>query len=353
MPTRHRRAALRSVLSDQGLDALIVSHAANRYYLSHFELHDPQCNESAGWIVVTAQGRDWLLTDPRYTEAAKQVWPAEDLFVYTGKRNTSVSGMLRDLGLETIGFEARSLDVETFQELSRDLNLRPTTNLVENLRLSKDTQEIECLRQSCKLNHFVFESVEAILQPGRTEAWLSWQIEKLFRENGATELAFATIAAVGPNAALPHAIPGETPITEQCPVLIDTGGRKMQYCSDQTRTFWVGQTPSQQFLQTRERVQEAQHKAIEAIAPGMPVKDLYTVAKETFRAHGQEDYFTHALGHGIGLETHEAPSLSPYSEHLLQPGMVITIEPGLYYREWGGVRWEHMVLVTDNGAEVL
>ena len=353
MSTHTRREALRQSLREQGLDALIVSHAANRFYLSHFELHDPQCNERAGGLLITAQGQDWLFTDPRYAEAAKQVWPSENLLIYTQNRLATVQERLCDLQLGPIGVEARSMDVETYQTLQTELDLRPTNHVVENLRICKDAQELECLRQSCRLNHFVFQSIEHYLQPGRTETWLAWQVEKLFRENGAAELAFTTIAAVGPNAALPHAIPGDTPISSECPVLIDTGGRHANYCSDQTRTFWVGQSPAEHFLRTRERVQEAQSKAINAITPGMPVKDLYAVAKEAFRAHGQESYFTHALGHGIGLETHEAPSLSPYSEHHLRPGMVITIEPGLYYRQWGGVRWEHMVLVTENGAEIL
>lgn len=130
-------------------------------------------------------------------------------------------------------------------------------------------------------------------------------------------------------------------------------GRLHGYCSDQTRTWWIGGTPTDAFRRTLDLVQEAQRLAIARVAPGVSTDDLHATAKDYFSCHGVAEHFTHSLGHGIGLETHEAPGVGPIRPTILQPGMVITVEPGLYYPEWGGVRWEHMVVVTENGHDVL
>ena len=197
------------------------------------------------------------------------------------------------------------------------------------------------------------EAAPGLLQPGMTEAQAAWALERLFRDLGATEMAFAPIVAVDANAALPHAEPGKTPITEECMVLVDMGARLGDYNSDQTRTFWIGHHPAEYFQHALELTQTAQAEAIKAIRPGLSVAEAYKVARDSFARSGAEAHFTHALGHGIGLETHEAPSLSPIAEMILEPGMVITVEPGLYYPEWGGIRWEHTVVVTEDGCRVL
>ena len=157
----------------------------------------------------------------------------------------------------------------------------------------------------------------------------------------------------GPTAALPHATPGQTRLEPETPVLIDMGGRLNGYCSDQTRTWWIGENPSDEFRRTLDLVQEAQSRAIARIEPGATTAELHATAREYFAQHGAAEHFTHSLGHGIGLETHEGPGVGPIRPVMLKPGMVITVEPGLYYPRWGGVRWEHMVAVTENGHEVL
>lgn len=351
-----RREKLRYSLQEKGLDALIVSHAANRFYLSGFELHDPQCNETAGWLFITAKGKDWLLTDPRYYDAAKRLWDEEYIHISSGVEREKQRTFLKNASgaaQARVGFESKSMNVDTYDFLRQELFLHPTRGMIERHRVIKDSDEMACMERSIKVNHMVCERVPEVLVPGRTEAEVAWEIEKLFRELGASELSFASIVAVGPNAALPHAIPGETQIREGDMVLVDIGGRVDNYCSDQTRTFWVGDKPSDRFLKTRDMVQEAQNKAIEAARPGMRIMDLYGVARDSFVSHGVESRFTHALGHGIGLETHEPPSLGPRTESELKPGMVVTVEPGLYDPEWGGIRWEYMIEITEDGARVL
>lgn len=349
-----RRNRLRMKLVEHGLDAVLISFAANRYYLSGFELHDPQCNESSGMVLVTRSAEDWLLTDSRFVDAAARLWDPERVFIYKAPRHDSIGAFLRDQCTGPVGFESTSFSYRFWKDLSGHVSLMPTTGMVEKLRLVKDEREIAAMRAACALNHKVFEQVERdVLRPGLTEAQLAWEIEKRYREQGASELAFATIAAVGPNGALPHAIPGADTITENCPVLIDKGCRVDDYCSDQTRTFWVGDAPTDAFRYALDRTREAQAAAIKVIRPGVPIRAAYDAAVDVFAKYSAEKHFTHSLGHGVGLETHEQPGVGPRSDGEFRPGMVVTAEPGLYYPEWGGIRWEHMVLVTEDGCEVL
>lgn len=336
-----------------GHQALLVSHAANRYYLSGFELHDPQCNESSGMLLIRTDGPDKLLTDPRFLDAARRLWPEEDIFIYAGQRYAQISDFIGKTHEGPIAFESRAMSVDTCERLRQTLTLVPVQGLVEELRRIKEPWEIERLHRSCVVNERVMRKAPGILQPGMTEAGVAWRLEQLFRDFGATQLAFAPIVAVDSNAALPHAEPGRDALGEECMVLVDMGGRFEGYNSDQTRTFWVGKRPPDHFRKALELTQQAQAEAIKAIRPGLAFAQAYKTARGVFERHGVEAAFTHALGHGIGLETHEAPSLSPLAEGVLEPGMVVTVEPGLYYPQWGGIRWEHMVAVTEDGHRVL
>ncbi len=349
-----RREALRKKMAVAGLDALLISHAANRFYLSGFELHDPQCNESAGRLIITQDGKDWLCTDARYWDAARRLWDEERIFIYGGDAAGEMRSLLKDKVQGRIGVEKSIVSAQFYQKLSLGLSLSSAQNLVESLRVIKDAHEIKRMEKSCELNHRLMEWVYTQLHVGRSEADLSWAIEKYFREHGASELAFSNIVAVGPNAALPHAIPGETCISDNSPVLIDVGCRLEDYCSDQTRTFWVGDSDTPvHFMLTQQLVRTAQEAAIAAVKPGAVCSDIYNVARQVFEEEGVAEAFTHGLGHGVGLETHEAPSLSPRCHTVLKPGMVVTVEPGLYYPEWGGVRREFMVLVEEEGCRIL
>ena len=348
-----RRDRLRERLARLGHAALLVSHAANRYYLSGFELHDPQCNETAGFLVVTDSGRDILFTDARYRDAALRLWPEEDLCIYGAGRFARIADFLKGRGIAKLAFEPASLPYDTHARLAEHLALTPAPQAVEPLRLIKDADEIARMRRSAAVNHAVMARLPELLVPGRTEVQAAWEIEKCFRDNGATELAFSSIVGVDANAALPHAIPGDTPITDDCLVLVDVGGRRDDYCSDQTRTLWVGKRVPERFLTMLSRVQEAQAAALARLGPGLSCREAYALAREVFVREGVAEHFTHSLGHGIGLETHEAPSLNPSAEGILEPGMVVTVEPGLYYPEWGGARWEHMALITEAGCETL
>ncbi|MDR2075555.1 MAG: aminopeptidase P family protein [Desulfovibrio sp.] len=348
-----RRETLRARMRQAGLSALVVSLDANRFYLSGFELHDPQADESAGCLVILADGRDRLCTDGRFFDAARRVWEEERIFLYHGRAMEQVNALLRDAARGTVGFEARQISVEAFDLLSPGLSLQRADGMVEGLRLIKEPEEIRRLEASCRLNQALMDWVPGVLKPGRSEAEVAWDIEQFFRNNGARESAFAGIVAVGANAALPHAEPGEDRLKENCGILIDVGCRVKDYCSDQTRSFWVGDAPDGEWLRHLDLIREAQELAIRAIRPGAGLAGIYALARKRLDDAGVGELFTHGLGHGIGLQTHEAPTLNPRAEGVLRAGMVVTVEPGLYVSGRSGVRWEHMVLVTEDGARVL
>lgn len=348
-----RREKLRRLMHKAELSALLVTLDANRYYLSGFELHDAQSNESSGCLVVAADGNDWLCTDPRYEEAAKRLWDHERICIYRGDGMTQVNALIKGTFSGVVGFESRGLSVAAFETVGEGLAMQRADGMIESLRLFKEPGEIAAIERSCALNHKLMERVPGVLVPGRTEAAVAWDVEQFFRNHGAEELAFASIVAVDGNAALPHAEPGDTPLTDGCGVLVDAGCRLDRYCSDQTRSYWVGGRTDAVFASDLSLIKEAQKRAIEAISPGAVCSAVTGIARAYLDAKGVGHLFTHGLGHGVGLQTHEAPVLNMMSETVLQPGMIVTVEPGLYRPGRCGVRWEYMVLVTEDGHRIL
>jgi len=348
-----RREQLRSIMQGEGLRALIVTLDANRYYLSGFELHDPQPDESAGFLLIQTRGRDYLFTDARFFDAARRWWDEESIVIYQGNPAECLNNVVSEqVGAARVGFDARHVSVDFFRQLAIPGLVR-SDEIVESLREIKDEYEIAAMAESCALNERMMQWLPSRLQPGKTEAQIAWELEQFFRNNGAEELAFASIVAVDGNAALPHAQPGETPIADGCALLVDVGCRKHAYCSDQTRTFWVGEREDPFFTENLEKVRSAQEKAIRAIRPGLTGAEVFEVARASLEKDGVARFFTHGLGHGVGLQTHERPRLSPRETRRLAPGMVVTVEPGVYYSGRLGIRWEHMVVVTDEGCQVL
>ena len=347
-----RREKLRALMRGAKMAALLVTLDANRFYLSGFELQDAQPNESSGCLIITATGKDWICTDPRYQDAAARLWDAERIAIYRGNAMELVNALLKEHAHGAVGFEAHNISLAAFELVREGLDMRRADGMIESLRAVKEAEEIALLQEACALNHQLMQWVPGVLTPERTEQQVAWDIEQFFRNNGAEGLSFSSIVAVGANAALPHAEPGSTPITENCGVLVDVGCRLNRYCSDQTRTFWVGDSPDALFSRDLEMIQEAQAKAIAEIRPGVTAAHVYGVARACLEKYGVAELFTHGLGHGIGLQTHEGPSLGSRSPVLLQSGMVVTVEPGLYRSGRSGLRWEYMVLVTDDGVRV-
>ncbi len=350
--------AIRRTLKENELDALLVLIAENRRYLSGFTGEDTGFDESAGGLLVTFE-KLILATDSRFELQAQDEAPDYEVVIYREGLAKELPTLLQGSAIRRLGFEGNRVSCEQYGKMKNTLNttvpgveLVETENLVEYLRVIKTRFEIEAIRKALYLAEQGFEEMAASLSPGMTEKQAAWNLEKILKEAGAEALSFPTIVAGGPNSAMPHAVPGNRPLMAGEPILFDWGVRLNGYCSDITRTFVIGK-PDETFTKVFQTVREAQEMAIAAIKPGVEARSVDAVARSHIEKTGFQGRFGHGLGHGVGLAIHEGPRVSPLSDAVLKPGMVCTVEPGIYLPDWGGVRLENMIVVTDNGAEVL
>jgi Xaa-Pro aminopeptidase len=339
-------------------DTLWIIQPENRRYVSGFKAMDVQLNESSGSLIIQ-QRRAWLLTDSRYTiEAQKQ---AKAFQVKTLKKGLAkeLPHVLSRVKTQILGFEGGSLSWDLHRKITKRLRaLSPPIksaaidNLVDDMRVIKDRKEIKTMEASATMMAKILDAVISGLKPGRTEKEVAWEIECLAREAGADDLAFPSIVASGPNSALPHAVPTNRKIRPHEPIIFDVGIRLDGYCCDMTRTVFLG-TPNRMFQKIYRVVRNAQLMALRAAQPGIGSAQLDGIARDIITDAGFGDYFGHALGHGVGLATHEDPRIGPKSSVTLEQGMVFTIEPGIYIPGKGGVRLEEMVVVGRQGVRVL
>ncbi|MCE5269303.1 MAG: Xaa-Pro peptidase family protein [Planctomycetaceae bacterium] len=344
-----RRDRLRKVLKKAELDALLVTDFTNVTYLTGFTGDD-------SYLLVRKDG-DLILSDPRYTVQFGEECPGLDLSIrppgvsmLQGLVRAFRSGRIARLAIEadsmTVGFRDQIAD------RSPKLELIPTGGFVERLRLIKDKDEIARIRTAIWQAEKAFGVLRSTLRPEMTEKDAADELEHQFRLFGAKNAAFASIVAVGPRAALPHATPGANRIGDDDFVLVDWGANEGLYNSDLTRVLITGRI-SPKLERIYGVVLEAQRRAIAAVRPGALAADVDDVARAYIAKAGFGHRFRHGLGHGLGLQVHEAPRVAVKSQTILQPGMVVTVEPGIYLPGWGGVRIEDDVLVTRTGHEVL
>lgn len=353
-----RIAHLRELLPGTQNDTLLVLADENRRYLSGFTGQDTQYDESAGVLLIT--GNDLMLaTDTRYELQARNEARLYKIVCYKKGLAEELPGLLKALGTKSLGFESVRLSVHQYRKISDaiseanlEVTLNPVEDLVEQLRIKKAETEIATLRSALSLAETAFSECVKKIKPGMTEKELAWIMEKGMREAGAEALSFPTIVASGPNSALPHAIPGDRPIRAGEPLLFDWGARLDGYCSDISRTVVIGE-PDDTFKKVFRTVLDAQHRAIDAIKAGVSSRAVDSIARDHIEKQGFGGMFGHGLGHGTGLAIHEAPRLSPLKDTVLEAGMVTTVEPGIYLGDWGGVRLENMVVVREDGADVL
>jgi Xaa-Pro aminopeptidase len=350
---------LRKKLEKNNLDTFMILVEQNRYYLSGYTGEDTQFDETAGALFITPD-QLVLATDSRFDLQAKTEASLYHIITYKKGLEKEIPSIAKKLNTKRLGFESIRLTFLQYQKIRKELDdnrhsevlLIDTENIVEELRMIKEEPEIYALKTALKIAEDVFYEFLPNLKTGMTEKEISWQMEKRMREKGADALSFPSIVASGPNSALPHAIASERKIKEGEPVLFDWGVKLDGYCSDISRTIILGR-PDNTFKKIFQTVYDAQQKAIEAIKPGMTGKQVDQVAREHIDSTEFKGKFSHGLGHGTGLAVHEGPRLSPLKEDLLEPGMVFTVEPGIYIPEWGGVRLENMIVLRDYGAEVL
>jgi Xaa-Pro aminopeptidase len=348
---------LQQTLHRRKIDGLLVSQPDNRRYLSGYTAADHGIQETAGFLLIPACGKPLLLTDSRFTLQAEAEAPLFEVVTYTKGLIKSLEKLCRKLHLKTLAFESDYILHATFLRLEKmaakqGLVLKAESGLVEKMRAVKDERELELIRRSTALNETVFQSVYRSIEPGMSEREIALALELTMREMGAEGPSFDTIVAFGTNAARPHAVPTDRVLQAGDLVLVDMGLILDGYCSDMTRTFVAGK-PDQTFIERHRAVRRAMLAGINALRAGVTGVEVDRAARQVLIDAGYGEAFGHGLGHGVGIAVHEDPRLSPRGTKKLQAGMVVTVEPGLYLADWGGIRLENMVIVTEEGAEVL
>ena len=348
----------RKVMADNNLDTFLIANSHNRRYLSGFMGEDGGIEESAGFLIIS-QDKLVLTTDSRYTTQARDEAPLYDIVEYKVGLAKQLPEILADFNTRRLGFEGRRLSFVQYNDIQKELKekgfsieLISAGQTTENIRVVKDQIEIDYTKKALAYAEEALVKLMEEIKPGMTEKEVAWRFECLMRQNGAGRLSFPVICASGPNSALPHAIPTNRQIQKDDPIVFDWGVRYKGYCSDTTRTVVFGK-PGDELKKVHQTVRDAQQKATEAIKAGADGKAVDKIARDYIDSQGYKDRFGHGLGHGTGLAIHEAPRLSPLSTSILEPGMIVTVEPGIYIPDWGGVRVENQVVVREDGAEIL
>ena len=348
-----RLGRLRGIVTRKDLDALLVTNPENRRYLSGFSGHDSG-RDSAGVLLVTAD-RALLVTDFRYYEQVRREAPTWELIEASTTREAALASCVADLSVSRIGFESAHATVRAlskWQEAMPGVEWAPTHGIVQGLRSVKDADEIRAIERAVRIADEAMAHIMGWIRPGMSEREVAWELEVYMRTHGAEALSFTTIVASGPNGAMAHAATSSRVIQPGDPIVIDMGAMCDGYCSDLTRSFCL-KSASDSYLRAWDTVLRAQAEAESAISAGMSGVDADAVARRIIDGAGYEGKFGHGLGHGVGLEIHEAPRASRTSEDILLSGMVVTVEPGIYDPEWGGIRIEDMVVVADDGCRAL
>ncbi len=344
-----RRDKLRKSLRKHGADSLLVTSFINVTYLTGFTGDD-------SYLLITPRTAI-LLSDPRYTTQIEEECPGLDVEIRPAKvpMLELVQRVVGKASVSLLAIEADSITVGLRDRMAKKLpkvEMVPVSGLVEQLRMIKDKEEVAEIRRAAQQAERAFAVIRAAIRPEQTEKEVADNLEFQMRLFGAKGASFPSIVAVGPRAALPHARPTEKRIGESEFVLIDWGADGRLYKSDLTRVLLTAKIPPK-LERVYGVVLKAQLRAIEAIRPGIACQDVDSVARRVIDDAGFGRNFGHGLGHGLGLEVHEAPRLGQGQKQLLEPGMVVTVEPGIYLPGWGGVRIEDDVLVTKTGHELL
>jgi Xaa-Pro aminopeptidase len=347
-PFKLRRKALDQLISSAKLDALVITHPANWYYLTGF-------TGEAG-VLILSDGAATLITDGRFTTQVRQETTSVRLMHQKGSLMESTGRLLRAKAIKRVGFDPTQTSVGQLQLLGKAAGARTkwisTPGLVGTLRARKEPSELARMRQAAILAGDVLAGAIHLLKPGVMENEVAAEIEYQMRKRGASGPAFETIVAFGDRSALPHARPTAKRLRKNELVVLDLGAILAHYCSDITRTVYVGKAPAR-VKQWYRAVLEAQIAAIAAVRAGASCGDVDAAARQVLAGYKLDRLFTHSTGHGLGLEVHEDPRVARGQKARLEPGFVVTIEPGVYMAGVGGIRIEDDIAVHSGNTEIL
>lgn len=347
MPYQERCQKVQALLKQEELDALLVTSGANRYYLSGFR-------GSAGTLLVT-RDQVFLLTDGRYVDQAKEQAPYCRVLHQGSDWYGTLNQLVKDLGVQKLAFEQEHVSYDEYLRWSEKIEVTALVgkrNFVETFREIKDSRELAAMKKAAAIADKAFQELLSVLRPGLTETEVAAELEYRMRRLGSEGPAFDTIVASGSRSALPHGTPTEKKISFGDFVVLDFGAVYQGYRSDMTRTVVVGRaSPKQKDLY--QLVLRAQLAGLQTVRAGETCENVDRAARDILTQEGYGECFGHSLGHGVGLEVHENPRMAQGNKLVLKPGMVVTVEPGVYLTDWGGVRIEDMVVVTGDGCEIL
>jgi Xaa-Pro aminopeptidase len=347
MSYESRIDAVRAGLGELEVDALLVTNITNVRYLTGF-------SGTNGQVLVSAAGAVFL-TDPRYAARAADIVRGAEVVIYPVALTEVLGARVAEMGAHRVGIEADTMTITDLDRLSTKLDateLVTTSKVVESLRRRKDAHEVKLVKDAVRVTDEAFEWVLDGLTPGRTEREIALDLEVHMRSSGGDAVSFEPIVGSGPLSAHIHHRPSDRELGKGDLVLLDFGCTVDGYSSDLTRTVVLGAATEEQRA-VYDVVHEAQTRAITAVRGGAGCSEVDGVARAFIADEGHGDAFGHGLGHGVGLDIHEAPRLHKTSEDELVAGDVVTIEPGIYDVGWGGIRIEDCVLVTDEGSQVL
>jgi len=348
MNINNRLLKLREGLKKRDLDAALITKRENYIYMSGF-------TGSSAYLLIT-QDDAFIITDFRYIEQAEKQAPLYQVVQHQYSPVTTVIyEIIKKADIKNIGFEESNLTYEKYSEYKEKLDIVdfvPLKGLVEELRMIKDEEELVVLKKAVEIADNAFVHVLSYIRPGVREIEIAAELEYFMKKNGANGPSFETIVASGLRSSMPHGVASEKELQMGEPVTMDYGAVYGGYCSDITRTVFLGE-PSPDLTKIYNIVLEAQLKSLEHAHKGCLGKDVDLVARDIITKAGYGDYFGHGLGHGVGLEIHEEPRFSPLGKRTMENGMVVTVEPGIYINGIGGVRIEDMIVINDNSPIIL
>jgi Xaa-Pro aminopeptidase len=338
---------IRNRFKELSVDGLLITSEFNRRYMTGF-------TGTAG-VAVISEEKAVFITDFRYTEQAAKQIEGYEIVKHSGPIIEEVANIVSKLGIKKLGFEQDHLTYQTYSSYKQVLSQTefiPVSGAVEKLRLIKSPAEIKILKEAALIADAAYKHILSYVKPGLKEIEVANELEFFMRKNGAVSSSFDIIVASGYRSALPHGVASDKKIEKGDFVTLDFGAYYKGYCSDITRTFAVGQ-PSEELQKIYSIVLEAQLRGMNGIKPGMTGKEADALTRDYITEQGYGEYFGHSTGHGLGMEVHESPALSSRSNTILEPGMVVTVEPGIYVAGLGGVRIEDDIVITDTGNEAL
>lgn len=342
-----RLTAVRQQLEQWEVDALLITSPINRRWLSGFTGSNAQ-------LLISAE-HALLATDFRYFIRAEMESPTFELFKHQRQPKYD-RALFKAVGAKRIGIEKKHVTLEQaakWRSLRTGIKWVPLPQTVEPFRAIKSSIETELMRRAAAITDQAMSQLPEFVKPGMSEKQVAWELEKTMRDLGADEMAFPIIVASGPNSALPHHTPSTRPLQIGDPIIIDMGAKLDGYHSDLTRTFFLGNEPSDKFWHIYNLVHEANKNVFAQTKAGMRLQAVDALARDVIASNGYANEFGHGLGHGVGLEIHEDPFLSPRAEdgEIVEVGMNVTVEPGIYIPGWGGVRLEDFAVLTEQGLD--